>query len=247
MTTGPETTCGFLCPSTEGEVGGKQCDVFAQDCPEGEKCSAYAEGGSNSWNATKCVPVTGEGTPGDVCATEGGGVSGLDNCAKGSFCWDVDEENKGLCVELCTGTEAAPVCSDEGTFNCAVVNEGVLNLCLPDCDPLVQDCVGDDVCIPVVDVFVCVLDASGADGGKQFDPCEFANACDKGLLCLNPSAAMECDPNAGGCCMPFCDLSDADADTSCDATAKGTSCLSLYAEGQAPPDYENVGICVLPE
>jgi hypothetical protein len=35
-----------------------------------------------------------------------------------------------------------------GVLSCFVSNEGVLNLCLPLCDPLAQDCPGDDLCIP---------------------------------------------------------------------------------------------------
>jgi hypothetical protein len=236
------TGCGFICDTTGGNTTVALCDVFKQDCPEGEKCSAYAEGGGSSWNATKCVPVTGEGTPGDACTTEGGGVSGLDDCQKGAMCWDVDAENKGLCVELCGGTEASPTCSNEADFGCAVVNDGVLNLCLPDCDPLIQNCPGDDLCIPIADTFVCVLDASGADAGKAFDPCEFANSCDKGLGCFNPANAMECDANAGGCCLPFCDLSD--PGVKCPGV--GQSCVSLYEEGMAPPEFENVGVCAIP-
>lgn len=239
--TGFEATCGFICErETENWTIVDPCDVFAQDCPEGEKCAAYAEGGGGSWDATKCVPVTGDGQAGDSCMTMGGGVSGLDDCAKGVMCWDVDENNQGICVTLCTGSQAAPVCP-EG-FSCASTGNGVINLCLPSCDPLTQECPGDDLCIPVNDTFVCVFDASGEEG-QLFDACEFANACDKGLLCLNPSAAKECDPNAGGCCMPFCDLSDPNAV----CPGVGTSCLSLYGEGQAPPKFENVGICVLPE
>lgn len=235
-----EDTCGFLCPTTG--TGEGQCDVFGQDCPEGEKCAAYIEGGASAWNATKCVPVTGEGVPGDACSAEGGGGSGFDDCQKGAFCWDVDMESKGVCVELCGGSEASPTCPDEAAFHCVVVNEGVLNLCLSVCDPLVQDCVGDDLCIPSDDNFVCAPDASGEEG-QAFDPCEFANVCDKGLLCLAPSAGMECDPNSGGCCLPMCDL--ADPDVVC--PGKGQSCTSIYEEGMAPPDFETVGFCVIPE
>ncbi|MBK9758119.1 MAG: hypothetical protein IPO88_32310 [Nannocystis sp.] len=138
---------------------------------------------AGAWNAIKCVKETGKKIAGDVCMTEGGGASGKDDCAKGNMCWNVNDKNEGICVALCTGTEMAPKC-DPG-FKCAIANEGVLNLCLPTCDPLLQDCDGADLCIANQDHFLCVLDASG-DGGKQNDPCEFANSCDKGLACPDP-------------------------------------------------------------
>ena len=152
------------------------------------------------------------------------------------MCWDVDEMNQGTCVELCTGSEVDPICP--GGFKCA--QSGALNLCLPGCDPLVADCGVDEVCIPAGDVFICTVDASG-DEGQLFDPCEFANACDNGLLCLNPSAGVECDPNAGGCCLPLCDVSD--PNVVCPGVGQG--CISLWEDGMAPPDYEKVGLCVI--
>jgi hypothetical protein len=147
----------------------------------------------------------------------------------------------GTCVEMCSGSDGSPVCKDEDAF-CNVTGEGVLNLCLSACDPLTQDCPGEDLCIPVGDSFVCVLDASG-DEGQAFDPCEFANACDKGLLCLHPGAASECDPNADGCCLPLCDL--AQPDVMCPGV--GQSCVSLYEEGMAPAKFADVGICSVTE
>lgn len=230
------TGCSFLgCEEeTEGPIG--ECDVFVQDCPEDQKCAAWANDGGNSWNSTKCVPLSGTKVPGDPCTTEGSGVSGLDDCEKGSMCWDTDEENKGVCVALCTGDQQNPECGDPGTA-CAVVNDGVLNLCLDRCDPLVQDCPGDDLCLPVDAAYVCVLDASG-DEGAAFAPCEFANACDKGLVCLGPAAATECDQGAKGCCLPYCSIEEA---TGC--PGQGQSCQAVF-EPQ-PPGLEDVGFCSL--
>lgn len=229
----------FIVPPDGGTPG--ECDVFAQDCPDGEKCAAYANDGGSSWNDTKCVPVAQDAASvGDDCLAEGSGVSGLDNCEKGAMCWDTDAENKGYCVQLCTGSADAPVC-DESGFICAVVNQGVLNLCLPGCDPLQQDCpMGDDLCIPADSGFLCVLDASGEEGQVN-DPCMYANACDKGLYCIGAANAMECDQAADGCCQPFCDTSDANM---CAGT--GQSCVPWYEEGTAPPGYETVGICAIP-
>jgi hypothetical protein len=229
----------------EGIVGIVECDNWQQDCPPGEKCAAWANDGGSAWNSLKCVPVAEDPKqPGDACTVEGSGVSGVDDCDVGVMCWDIDDMNMGTCVPLCTGSPDAPMCEDP-TRTCAVANEGVLNLCLPSCDPLAQDCPGGDLCIgnPSGDGFLCVLDASGEEG-QQHDACEFANACDAGLLCLPATAANECDPAASGCCEPFCDLTDPDADASCGGA--GQVCNPYFEEGTAPPGQDDLGYCALP-
>jgi hypothetical protein len=240
-------TCTFIGCTSGGDTDTPgECDVFAQDCPDGEKCSAYADDGGTSWNNTKCVPVMeNPKQPGDVCTVEGNGVSGIDDCDKGAMCWDTDAENMGICVALCKGTAEAAFC-EEPEKVCAIANEGTLNLCLDGCDPLAQDCDPSDVCIgsPSNDGFLCVLDASGEEG-QQHDPCMFANSCDPGLLCLNSTAANECDPMSSGCCQPFCDLDEPDPDmTNCGGA--GQICNPYFEEGTAPPGSENVGYCALP-
>ncbi len=230
-----DPSCGFLCP--EDVKDGGECDPWAQDCPAGQKCSAFADDGSTAWNSTKCVDVIGDpDLPGDACTVEGSGVSGIDSCDVGVMCWDVDPNtNQGVCVALCTGTAEAAVC--EAGFSCAIAND-VLNLCLPDCDPLAQDCPGDDLCLPSDDHFLCVLDAGGEEG-QAFDPCEFGNVCDKGLYCFDTEYASECDPSADGCCLPFCDLSAPEC------PGVGQECQAWFP-GAAPPGLENVGFCGLP-
>jgi hypothetical protein len=237
-----ETTGGFIVPPDGGD-GGDECDNWAQDCPRGEKCAAFADNGGNAWNATKCVLVPEDADqPGDKCTVEGSAVSGLDSCDLGAMCWDVDPNTQeGVCVGLCTGSPDAPVCDSE--FSCFVSNEGILNLCLPICDPLAQDCPGDDLCIPNPqgqNAFSCVLDASG-DEGQAFDPCEFINACDPGLFCANPANATECSPDAIGCCLPFCDL-----EMPAPCPGANQECLAWFEMGTAPPGLEAVGFCGLP-
>ena len=232
--------CNFSCAA---DMRGSwiECDVFAQNCnsPD-EKCTAWAEGGGGAWNAAKCVKVTGTGIAGDKCTTEGGGVSGMDDCAKGHMCWNVNDKNEGICVALCTGTAMAPMCAPK--FKCAIANDGVLNLCLPECDPLLQDCAGTDLCIPNGDKFICVLDASG-EMGKQNDPCEFANSCDKGLVCLNTAAASKsCMQGSQGCCSPFCDFSMMGACPNPDQ-----KCVQWFDPMMPiPPGLEDVGVCAIP-
>jgi hypothetical protein len=221
-----------------------ECDLFAQDCPEGEKCMPWSNDGS-TWNATRCSPIDGNpGQPGDECTVEGSGTSGIDSCDLGSMCWDVDPKtNMGLCVAMCTGDEANPICDDPDT-TCSIANDGAIVLCLLACDPIVQDCPEGNACYPVAEDWVCGPDASGEMGGYG-DPCEFINVCDAGLMCLDASATPGCE-GAVGCCTEVCDTTDPAGDAQCTGAAEGQVCTPWYEEGAAPPGYEDVGACALP-
>jgi hypothetical protein len=122
-----------------------------------------------------------------------------------------------------------------------VAGDAALAICLPWCDPLLQDCPGDSLCLPSGDEFTCILDASG-EMGQANDPCEFRNACDPGLLCLDSEAASSaCDPRAQGCCQPFCELPDAPCPN------PDQECLPWFdPQMPIPPGYEHLGICALP-
>lgn len=237
-TTDGDCVTGFLCTPDGGGGEAVGCDVFAQDCHDGEKCVAYGTGGS-SWNATKCVPVMGEGVPGDVCSAPQGGLTGIDDCGAGAFCWDV-LNNLGVCVALCEGTANSPMCDAESV--CLISNEGVLNLCLPKCDPLVQDCPGDDLCVPNGANFFCSQDASG-DEGQANDPCQGGNVCDKGLLCRDTATASSaCDPNSTGCCQPYCEYPGG----SCPNPDQ--ECLQWYSPDDLPANDPalDIGVCGIP-
>ncbi len=245
-TTEPETEtetetegCLFLgCGDTPRDDN--ECDPWLQDCPEGEKCMPWANDGGSAWNALKCSPIDPAPVgPGDVCTAEESGVSGVDNCDAHSMCWDVDPETlEGVCLPFCMGTSAEDATCGAG-FYCNLVGDGVLILCQPLCDPLSQDCPGDDLCIPHGEIFICVLDASG-EAGFYGDPCEYANACGAGLYCLNPEYVEGCQ--SAGCCTPFCDTTKSPM---CPGATQ--ECIPWYAEGMAPPQYENVGICGIPQ
>ncbi|HEY0135676.1 MAG TPA: hypothetical protein VGB85_16445, partial [Nannocystis sp.] len=229
--------CGFICDST-GEPGGS-CDVRAQDCPAGEKCAPYSSDDDNTWDAAKCVPVTGMGAPGDPCKNEGP-YSGIDDCQAGALCWDPVAPDQAVCVALCQGSEAEPSCPAQLASHCVEFDAGTLELCLPICDPLAQDCANGHLCVYFPEDFVCMYDASGADAGAVFGPCERVNGCDIGLLCLEASAGVECDQNASGCCLPLCSLSDPAA-----CPGAGQKCTPFYPEGMAPAGHEDVGVCAV--
>ena len=235
-----DTTTQDFIIKPDGHTGSGTCAVFAQDCPMGQKCAAWAQDGGGAWNATKCVDITGDGAPGEPCTAEGGGLSGIDDCALGSMCWDIDSKTQqGTCVGLCTGTPAEPMCPP--MFKCYISGDGTLNLCLSHCDPLIQDCPGTDLCIPSADEFTCVSDDSG-DAGQTNDPCEFYNSCDKGLICLNPaSASSACDPKATGCCQPFCEFPGAPCPN------PDQQCVQWYDPMMPiPPGNEDIGVCAIP-
>jgi hypothetical protein len=234
----------FIIP-LDGGTGQIECDVWAQDCPEGEKCMPWANDGGNSWNATRCSPLDpNPAVVGDECQVEGTGVSGIDSCEVSSMCWNVDPEtNLGTCVAFCDGSEANPICSDPNT-TCNILNDGVLILCLPSCDPLLQDCNDGEACYPTGDAFSCIPDAGG-EQGLFGEGCEFVNVCDPGLFCAVPDGVPDCQGSLG-CCSSFCDLSDPDASAACPGAAGGQECVTWYEEGQAPPGYENVGACLIP-
>ena len=223
----PTEGCDPTCDSTAGP--GERCDVFAQDCVQGQKCAPYSADGDDLYDDAKCVPATGMGAPGEPCKSEGAS-SGVDDCQAGAACWDPNAPDQAVCVALCQGSQAAPTCPDQPASHCTSVGAGVLKLCLPGCDPLIQDCAGEDLCVMPGEDFVCVYDASGASAGMAFDPCERFNGCDRGLLCLVSTLAAECDPKASGCCLPMCSLVEELV-----VPRRRPICTAVYAEGMAPP------------
>jgi hypothetical protein len=242
-TTEGSTTClGFLCESDYG--GNLECDLWAEDCPEGEKCMPWANDGGSSWNALKCVPI--DPNPKGLyepCTVEGNGVSGIDDCGKHMMCWNVDPDTlMGTCFGFCTGSEQNPGCEDPDAA-CRITGDGVLVLCFPRCDPLMPSCMANEVCVDTGNgEFSCVIDASG-DMGAYGDPCEYVNVCDPGLFCAKVEAVPGCMSSIG-CCSEFCALDQGDAQ--CAGFADGQVCVPWFEQGMAPPWYENVGGCVVP-
>ncbi len=207
----------------------------------------WANDGGHYWNAFKCTPV--DPNPNGLyepCTVEGSNVSGVDDCEIHMMCWNVDPEtNVGTCYGMCTGSAEDPGCEDPYA-QCILYSDGVVILCYPNCDPLTQDCPGNDLCIgdPSGNGFVCVPDASG-EAGAYGDPCEYLNVCDPGLFC----AAVEIVPgcvSSVGCCTEFCDLTHPLGNGQCAGEAGGAECVPWYEIGTAPARYEHVGACVIP-
>jgi hypothetical protein len=216
------------------EMWGNECDPFAQDCPDGEKCVAYASSGGN-WDALKCVPVSGDQAGGEPC-TYAGAAESTDDCDATSFCWNVNEEGMGTCHLFCTGTADNPECP-AGSY-CALAGDGVITLCIPTCDPILQDCDEGFACYWGNSDFVCIFATQDIPPG---DPCGFVNDCVESTGCIDAAAVPGCVGAA--CCSPFCQLGA--GDQVC-AVLPGTMCVPFFEDGMAPPGKEHIGMCLSP-
>lgn len=221
--------------------GGQACDIWQEDCPAGQKCMPVSLDGDSVWEQSSCVPVVPDPAGlNEPCELLGDGLDGLDTCDEHTMCWEVDPAtNTRVCLGLCTGTPDDPSCADPDAA-CQLSAESVLNLCLPTCDPLASDCPSGQVCIPdgSAEQFVCAPDLSG-EGGQAFDPCSFVNQCDPGHVCVDAANASQCDPQQGGCCLPFCDVTGALACPSPDL-----ECTPWFEDSGTAPDLDHVGVCV---
>lgn len=262
MTTGPgNPTTGSVPPTTttttqpadsgsDGDSGGnpfipypdggdgESCSTVVQDCPDGEKCTVWANDGGTSWNATRCVPVVDDPDGiGEPCLVEGSPFSGLDTCELGAMCFWVDGDTlEGTCIPFCSGTKDVPICDDEGYF-CRVTGSGIPLVCVPRCDPLGNDCAPGQACIPYHEDFECT--PVPEDAAAPGEACEFVNGCVPGAMCAAPELVPGCD--SAGCCTMFCDLNDP-----APPCLPGQTCVAWYAEGQVPGgDPSPLGVCIV--
>lgn len=234
--------CPFVCASDIGASG--SCDLWAQDCPLGQKCTPWANDAGFSWNDTRCVPIADDpAQPGEPCTVASIYLDGIDDCELGAMCWNVEPVSMmGTCVAFCEGSEAAPSCVDPAT-QCTIANEGVLILCLPLCNPLAQDCGEGEACYPIPDGFTCTPDAPG--GAEYGGACEFVNVCDPGQFCDETFGVPGC-MGTQGCCNAFCDLAAEDPNADCPDAAQGQTCIPWFEPGEAPPGFATLGRCALP-
>jgi hypothetical protein len=220
-----------------------ECDPRRDhDCEDGFKCSYVVDpefGPSN-----RCVALLGDGIAGDPCEQLGDS----DDCANHHLCWATDVDGQaGVCVSFCSST----LTCDDPLDTRSVSNGDLLSLCLPECDPLVQDCAPDWGCYADdYQRWACDRDRSG-DGGAHGQACACLNCCDPGLTCL-PGALVDaegCGPDgAAGCCALVCALDDdgvpmPDDDPACPTELE--QCEPFYQSNAVLMGYDHVGICRL--
>lgn len=230
-----EGSLTFFVPEADFIDTGHQCDPYAQDCPDGEKCVAYVSTGGY-WNANKCVLIGGSQTAGGACSY-GGMAEASDDCDADSACWDVHEvdgEWSGTCRSFCGGTGDAPTCSPGNS--CLVQGEGTVTMCVASCDPLAQDCDEGLGCYWADTDFMCALSMGDLPTAA---PCGYFNDCAPGHVCADTEFLPSCA--GASCCTPFCDLSAPDCES-----FPGTTCVPFFDEGIGPPINEDRGVCISP-
>lgn len=209
-------------------------------CADGEKCS-YVD--DPSWGPTnRCVPVLGDKLEGESCSM----IGDSDDCSEHRICWATDADGSdGICVGFCDSGLACEIDTDM----CSVANDGLLPLCLPRCDPLLQDCVEGWGCYPdPKQRWVCDLDRSGEALGAHGDPCTCLNCCDPGFTCttgvLVDAEGCGGAEGASGCCTAICMLDDGDpVDGVCPTELE--RCEPFYEPDSIMLGFEQVGICEL--
>ncbi len=204
------------------------CNVTAQDCGAGQRCTVVGVGASNNTSLTACVPA-GTTAVGGAC-TRTDGRLGADNCAAGSSCVNYGQAmaSSRVCVRTCTRssecadgescfvtapTPGAGVCRARCTLGdampcaagtCRYVNgynaDGTVTLRAPTCQP-----VGT-----ATESMPCSSDTDCAAGlacsrRTGSDPFTCRPLCDR----TRPCAAGTCtgmmsdaNPAAAGTCFP---------------------------------------------
>jgi hypothetical protein len=182
----PPYSCD-LTPSGEYEApNGDECDLIAQDCPDQEGCYL-------SDNKALCLPSTGAASCAAACEVG-------NDCGPGQVCAGEPRRCLALC-ELGRPCPAQAVCDP-------LQGRDDVGVCIQvapasDCSAIVQNCPDDQGCYVVDGDEVCaepLADAKGLD-----EPCEAANGCVPGLVCVGRSAAQlrcrqTCDPSREGSC-----------------------------------------------
>jgi len=224
---------------TDPEPPPVTCDIYEQDCLPGEKCVPYSPSADPAeLSGHICVPVLGDTPVGEPCSFDGWATP-TDDCDADGLCL-AGPDGAGICQAFCAGEPGGdgPWC-DPGS-SCYGFGSAI-GVCTLSCDPLLQDCQDgacyltgsldyqagyyDFQCLPVFD--------PGAPAG----PCELANDCAPGSVCLEGAVIPGCA--SARCCTPLCDL----AEPNC-AALPNSECQPSVEEGQGwglEP-----GVCVIP-
>jgi hypothetical protein len=223
---GMECVVGFDVPADSCPESAFPCDPLNDACPPNTKCTPKLGG---DYACTPLAPRPMQLY--EPCDGES------DDCDRGLYC------NGRYCVGICLGCYLEPHCSDP------------IGECLPDygyclvpCDPLVDECPGEDVCVPSYH-FYCTPPGPQSLGEGEACSSGYADECAPGLVCCDGAMSQEfdycadhtripgCPADAAACCGRVCDPEDGDSCT------RGLVCEPVLANDPCLAEY---GICRLP-
>lgn len=230
--TGDGITLTFVPDNDLGSDGCGQCDMWAQDCPEGEKCMhVFSEDGSSC----RSCAIAGNVPVGAPCEVQ----DWVGNCDEEGWCYPaitgLDEAS--VCVQFCGGNPDNPQpCDDPGRV-CVFANfdshDGAG--CLPRCAPLDPNaCPEGQRCTLGRDTqldFGCMHFEQSLAAGE---PCRTGHVCASGV-CVDDMDLPACTDNFG-CCADVCDTLMPDCPL-------GTECVLIEVE----TPNSTAGVCRIPD
>jgi hypothetical protein len=219
-----------------------ECDpVSDRGCPDYRHCGIYARvEGRYEWD---CVPMPeNPATAGEPCEIFVDPVYGsLDSCVGGSMCM-LGSGGGPECLKLCLEDDSS-FCDGVYPDGAGGFVDGICNLnvglddrlgilacletsgCDPHCDNEAREgnpCGDDEMCLPAQDGggnfgTICIAqarDSSLPGEGAAGDPCDYANSCLPGLMCVGDGTCHAfCDTSADPTAPPECGFSLCDAAT----------------------------------
>ncbi len=185
------------------------CNVAAQDCGAGKKCSLVTSDGGLSlgFTETECVSE-GSALAGQPCTRA---APGIDTCVKGAYCTRVAPAGTMVCRKLCrrdTDCGASEACINDDYFS----SFPSYGMCLQRCGPTVAPgsgaCPSGMGCSFLWDVDnVSAIAACRQLGTATVNqPCSFDGECGSELECAGGACRAECGASvscAVGACHRF--------------------------------------------
>jgi len=213
---------------------GSSCNPVTQlGCAPGEKCAFILDSVDPTLGHVGCAP-DGTADIGEACV-DATVVGQTDDCLAGGDCY------RGTCHDICTTVSDDCVDGLCVTFVDALGNPIDIEICLPSCDLLLQDCPGAGEGCYIAGEPVCV----GAGTVPTGDPCSFANSCLPGNICIGSAGDYRCR----SVCGPWMDCLDAmGSPTTCacgDIVACGADeiCFPI-GDGLGGVVDDTAGVCI---
>lgn len=198
-----------------------ECMSPGRVCRSGFKCVPYGPNPENQG----CFPVPRDPDavrePCSILQYENGVLSALDSCDAFSICFN------GQCSPICSMPELS---CPEGFSQCFI--NPPLEVCIPFCDPLNEDCGPGRECTFASSYFSC---GPAGEDKALWEECSGSNDCSPGEVCSPAALANEC--MGLECCNQLCAL-----DTGlCPGVQQ--ECVPFFMNGEGAPEYDNLGIC----